>query len=462
MHRRELLRALSALALAGCRSKAGPTSTDATPSVRDDRPLRCDVLVVGAGIAGLAAARDLVAADRSVIVLESRDRVGGRIFTDRTWGGPPIDLGASWIHGPKGNPVAALARDLGVVTVETDWEAARITDEKGRVLAATERERIAALLDEVLRRIADDEADDDDGPLDAAIERAAKKLGLDAKARVELAWAAATTLEHEFAGDLSRLSRRHFDEGKADRGGDLLFPKGYDQITNALAKGLDVRLDHPVTRVRHGDDGVSVQASGRTFRAQRVVVTLPLGVLKAGSVEFEPALPAATRQAIARIGVGVLDKVYLRFAEPFWPADVQVLGCVTARRGDFAAAVSVHRAVGENVLLCLNAGSFATELAARSDDAIVAAAVARMRTMFGAGVPVPKSTRVTRWGQDPNALGAYSHMAPGSTPADRDALGEPVSGRVFLAGEAVSRDHAASVRGAFESGKRAAARILDR
>lgn len=460
MHRRELLRTLSALVVTGCRGKPGPTSTDAAPSVRDERPLRCDVLVVGAGIAGLAAARDLVTAERRVIVLESRDRVGGRIFTDRTWGGPPIDLGASWIHGPKGNAVAALARDLGVVTVATDWEAARITDEKGRVLTATERERIAARLDKVLRQIADDEADDDDGPLDAAIERAAKKLGLDAKARVELAWAAATTLEHEFAGDLSRLSRRHFDEGKADRGGDLLFPKGYDQITNALAKGLDVRLDHRVTRVRHDDDGVSVQAAGRTFRAQRIVVTLPLGVLKAGSVQFEPALPAATRQAIDRIGVGVLDKVYLRFSEPFWPADVQVLGCVTARRGDFAAAVAVHRAAGENVLLCLNAGSFAAELAARSDDAIVAAAVARMRTMFGAGVPLPQSTRVTRWGQDPHALGAYSHMAPGSTPADREALGEPVSGRVFLAGEAVSRDHAASVRGAFESGKRAAARIL--
>lgn len=431
------------------------------PTARDDRPVRCDVLVVGAGIAGLAAARDLVAAERSVIVLESRDRVGGRIFTDRTWGGPPIDLGASWIHGPKGNPVAALVRDLGLVTVETDWEAARVTDEKGRVLPATERERIAARLDAVLRQIADDEAEDDDGPLDAAIDRAAKKLGLDAKARLELAWAAATTLEHEFAGDLSRLSRRHFDEGKVDRGGDLLLPKGYDQLTDALAKGLDVRLDHPVTHVRHGDDGVTARAAGRTFHARRVVVTLPLGVLKAGSVKFEPALPATTRQAIDRIGVGVLDKVYLRFAEAFWPTDVQVLGCVTARRGDFAAAVSVHRAAGENVLLCLNAGSFATELAARTDDAIVSAAVTRMRTMFGAGVPLPRSTRITRWGHDPHALGAYSHLAPGSTPADRDALGEPVSGRVFLAGEGVSRDHAASVRGAFESGRRAATRILD-
>lgn len=418
------------------------------------------MLVVGAGIAGLAAARDLVAAERSVIVLESRERIGGRIWTDRAWGGPPIDLGASWIHGPKGNPIAALAKDLGVSTKETDWEAARITDEKGRVLTDGAKERIAARLEKVLRRIEADEGDDEDGPLEAAIERAAAKLGLDAEARLELAWAAATTLEHEFAGDLSRLSRRHFDEGRADRGGDLLFPGGYDAITDTLAKGLDVRLGHAVTHVGHGDDGVTAQAQGRTFRAQRIVVTLPLGVLKAGGVTFEPALPAPTRRAIERIGVGLLDKVYLRFSEPFWPKDVQVLGAVTARRGDFAAAVVVHQTKGDHVLLCLNAGAFAEGLAARSDDAIVAAAVARMRTMFGAGVPLPTATRITRWGRDPHARGAYSHMAPGATPADRDALGEPVSARLFLAGEAVSRDHPASVRGAFESGKRAAARVL--
>jgi monoamine oxidase len=467
MNRRDLLRALAALSLAACRrdrahENASPSAV--TSGATGGRDLRCDVLVIGAGVAGLAAARELVADKRSVIVLEARDRMGGRIFTDRNWGGGlPIDLGASWIQGPTGNPIAAIAKDLGIVTKETDWDAARITDEKGRVLSTKDRERIAARLEKVLQVIEQSEGHDDDGPLDAAIERAANKLGLDAQARVELAFAAATTLEHEFAGDLSRLSRRYFDEGKEDRGGDFYFPQGYDQIIQALAKGLDVRLAHVVSHLRHDAGGVTVRALDKTFMAKQVIVTLPLGVLKAEQVVFDPPLPPRTRDAVDKIGVGLLNKVFLRFNEPFWPADVQVLGCVTAKRGAFAAAVAVQRTGQDNVLACLNAGSFAAALEAQDDAATEASAMARMRQMFpGETLPKPTSRRVTRWGKDLYALGAYSHMALGSTPKHREALAEPIGTRVFFAGEAVSRDHPATVRGAFESGKRAAALVLAR
>ena len=196
--------------------------------------------------------------------------------------------------------------------------------------------------------------------------------------------------------------------------------------------------------------------------ADRVVVTLPLGVLKKGSVVFRPALPESKRLAIARLGMGLLDKLWLRFPRAFWGArDNDLIGFVGANRGAWAETVDFQHVLGKPVLLCFQAGSVARTAEALPDDRIVASAMEWIRAAFGSDAPDPVASQRTRWAADPFAFGSYSFFANGSTPRDVEALAASVGGRVFFAGEATSSNHPATVHGAFASGLRAAQELLD-
>ncbi|MEM7257079.1 MAG: FAD-dependent oxidoreductase, partial [Pseudomonadota bacterium] len=127
-----------------------------------------------------------------------------------------------------------------------------------------------------------------------------------------------TYIEQEYAVDASDLSATHYDEGYAYGGPDVIFPQGYGQLAEFLADGLDVRLNERVTQIVQIDDGVQISTSSGMIDAARVIVSVPIGVLKHGDISFDPPLPAAKQAAIDAIGSAVMNKVYLRFEEPFW------------------------------------------------------------------------------------------------------------------------------------------------
>jgi monoamine oxidase len=275
---------------------------------------RGKVLVVGAGMAGLAAARELEARGVDAIVLEARSRVGGRVWTDRSRPEAPLDLGASWIQGSRGNPLTELARKQGVKTARPGDEIA-LYDASGNRLSKLQKKQIDARFKKLMAEV---EAEQErgggrDGPLGEALARAIARQHPSEEERRGLEFAISTEIEHEFATDVADLSRLHYDEGAALKGGDVIFPGGYDQLATSLAAGLDIRLGHVVKRVEVGPTGVTVTTDQGVFEAERAVITLPVGVLKLGSVEFSPPLPEPKRAAIGRLGVGVLNKVYLRF-----------------------------------------------------------------------------------------------------------------------------------------------------
>jgi monoamine oxidase len=196
------------------------------------------------------------------------------------------------------------------------------------------------------------------------------------------------------------------------------------------------------------------------FVADRVVVTLPLGVLQSNSVRFTPELPSEKRHALATLGMGVLNKCYLRFNEAFWPHDVDWLGHVSAHHGVWTEWVSFQRVAQMPILLGFNAADRGMEIEAWSDPQIVASAMETLRIMFGADIPQPSDYQITRWATDPFARGSYSYNALGSTPAMRDALAMPVQAKLFFAGEASHRVYFGTAHGAYLSGLRAAKRIL--
>ncbi|MDN3543114.1 FAD-dependent oxidoreductase [Kinneretia asaccharophila] len=422
------------------------------------------VIVVGAGIAGLAAAQRLRAAGQRVLVLEARERSGGRIFTSQAWRGPAMDLGASWIHGAgPANPLTQLARRIGARTFSTDMENAQAYDGLGGELRAAEQRRLADLRGRIGELLAERELEARDVSLQALVYEALDYTERPAPQQRLIDFLLNSEFEHEYGAATRQLSARWFDAGSAYEGGELIFPDGYKALIDHLSTGLDIRLQHEVREIDYqGAAGVTVRTQHGSFSAPQLIVTLPLGVLKAGKVRFSPALPSRKQIAIEHLGMGVLNKCCLLFERAFWDTQLDWLNHLppTGRAGQWTEWVSLARPSGAPVLMGFNAADHGRRIEAMSDAALAQDAMAVLRRMFGSQIPAPQDVLVSRWASDPHALGAYSCHVLGSHPAQRDDLAQSVNGRLFFAGEATDRQHYQTVHGAYQSGLRAAQELL--
>jgi monoamine oxidase len=421
-----------------------------------------EIIVVGAGAAGLGAARLLQEEGYDVIILEGRKRSGGRVWTDYSWPGSPLDLGASWIHGSKGNPLTELAKEFKVKTLPTDYDALLIYTPQGKPLTDDEQDKLTTRFEALLEAVdeAREEAEEDMS-LQAAFDHALTGQNLSLRQKLELNYAINTLIEHEYAADVADLSLFYWDEGDDFAGGDVLFPGGYDQIIKGLAKGLEIKLEHVVQKVEYDQTGVTLTTNRGVFEAKRAVITLPLGVLKQGSVEFSPPLPAAKRAAIQRLGMGLLNKLYLRFPKAFWAEEPEFLDYIPNRKGEWAEWLNIYHYTGQPILVGFNAGRYGRQIEKLTNQEIIKAALGTLRTIYGASIPDPEAWLITRWVADPFAGGSYSYLPPNASSEDRDALAEPVADRLFFAGEATSRQYPATVHGALLSGRRAAKQITE-
>ncbi|MFI1154665.1 flavin monoamine oxidase family protein [Streptomyces sp. NPDC020817] len=460
LQRRSLLTALGlgvpAAAALGARTAAG-----AVPGATAPGGVRHDVIVMGAGISGLAAARHLADRGEDVLVLEARDRIGGRVWTSGRWSDSPADMGASWIHGVTGNPITALASQAKARTVPSSNDSTTYYLSSGAPATAVQVRALENWATRAANALASyQDAQDADASLRSVVDKAVGWTSLSDSDKALLGYGL-NDYEHEYSGGVDQLSALHFDSDADLKGGDVVFPQGYRQITDYLAAGLAIQTGQIVKRVDWDSTGVSVTTESGAYSADHVVVTLPLGVLQSGKVAFGPGLPSAKRTAIGKLGMGVLNKCYLRFPRTFWP-NTEWLGYVppATRYGQWAQWINVTRTNGQPVLLGFNAGGFGRSVEGWSDGQIVDSAVSTLRTVFGAAVPAPVDYQITRWASDPYALGSYSYNGIGSTPAMRDQLAAAVGGRVHFAGEATSRTSFATTHGAYQSGVRAAKEVL--
>lgn len=453
LSRRDILRAL----LAG---GAGLLASD-LPFVQAQEKKDGHILVVGAGVSGLAAAARLQQAGYQVTVLEARDRIGGRVWTSTELGGIPLDLGASWIHGVEGNPLTTLAEDNGVKTVITREENMAVYVDPSTRLSEEEIDDAEVRYGEIIQEAEDTaEQSDTDRSLGSFIDEAAKARSLSAHDRRLLEYSVNSIIEQEYAADVDELSAWSWEEDQAFDGDDALFPDGYQWLPAFLARNLNIELNTLITTVDYGADGVTLTTQdGRTFDGDAALITLPLGVLKEGRISFDPPLPDDKQHAIDTLIMGVLNKVYLRFPDVFWDDDVDWIGYAAQEKGHWAEYVNFARVTDDAILLAFNAGAYGEEIESLSDEQIVTEAMKTLRSIYGSEIPEPIDSLITRWKSDPFTYGSYSAYGVGSTPDDREALGAPVENVLFFAGEATHLDYPSTVHGALLSGWRAAEEI---
>ena len=476
--RRALLAALAGLA-AGCAAPGagGIRGARAGPST----PGRA--LVIGAGFAGLSAARALRQSGWQVTVLEARERSGGRVLTDRSVAGQTFDLGPSWLHAGPHNPLKSLAAGASIATRVTDYANVRFAVLRGaerevyprsEVLkfaqlfsGAIESAGLWAALDELAAgaQIGNARHLSVADVFHAAVQRIERDTGPADPSLVALQrW----VLESNLAAPLEEVGfAALLDESDTDPENTLLpvddrfVTGGMDQLTNLLALDLDIRLGDPVRRIEWRPGQVRVDTTRHSFEADAVVITIPVGLLASDAIEFAPALPPEKKAAAKRLPMGLLNKAFVLFPRPFWDTSVDFLTFHSSPPPLFYAWLNLYRYTGQPALLGFTAGAQAREVERMSDEAVRARIFSRLRSARRNGeVPEPLALRVSHWGSDPWARGSYSFLGIGASADDRSTLAAPLAGTLFFAGEATHRDSPSSVHGAWWSGLRAANEIL--
>lgn len=445
MNRRDVLKGMLAVA----------TLTAMRPPGQAAEPRK--FIVIGAGMAGLAAARQLTQAGHHVIVLEGRERVGGRTWTSERWPDAPLDLGASWIHGMDGNPLTELAKKANATLLTTSYESAQLYDSNGEVISKALAAHLDEVREKVERAIRKGQKSAEDKSLRQTIREAFNFSSLPAEEQALINYILNSSVEQEYAGSDEEQSTYWFDSADGYGGEDAVFAQGYKVLVDYLGKGLDIRLGQVVSKIDSSSAQVSVSTGKELFQADKVIITVPLGVLQKGVITFVPPLPEQKKGAIEALGMGNFNKCYLRFPSQFWPKEDWLEYIAPAdQHGVWSQWLNLARLTGQPVLLGFNAGEYGGKIEQQSDAEIVASAMKRLKGIFGDEIPAPVDYQITRWSSDPFSFGGYSFNRVGSEPVMREHLAAAIDGKLFFAGEATHRQLFATVHGAFLSGLRAA------
>lgn len=428
------------------------------------------VIVIGAGISGIEAGHQLQRNNIDVLILEARDRIGGRVWTS-IMNGTAIDLGGSWIHGLNEqssiqSPTFKIAKKNGIETVKTyqtttlyNYTGKKINDYSYDII--DKYDRFAEKYDESLTDAQRQKLNVKD-----VLNMFYSKGGLSPEEKTIFDYTMQWNFDMEQAENVTNTSfaksmETQYFEGDEDN--EVVFLHGYNQITNCLAQGLNIK--HSIVKeIDYGNDTINIVTNNGTFHSKYVISTLPVPVLQGKTnmtVKFIPPLKSK-QAALNGLYMGTMDKVYLLYDKPFWDSSAWInrvaqKGNSTDEKWQFF--FNIYKYDGKPILLAFNTGESAKQIENKIDNQIIDEVVSVLKKMYPDS-PRPKEWKITRWASDPFAGGSYSIVPPNGSVDSALELAKPVDNKLFFAGEATTKYYYGTVHGGYITGYRAAEEVI--
>ena len=406
-------------------------------SVRAGTVTDTDVIIIGAGVAGISAARRLKAAGVRTIIFEARDRIGGRVLTDTQTLGRAFDRGAYWLHNKATNPLVPLAREAGIGLVESSFENGNIFNQGAPLINPSWNDVAEAAEALEMRQL----------PFARLKDQA---LGATLPDPTPAQRHVANIFAVEMGEDPSFVSLQGYYN--LEEGEDLIPTGGMGPFILGLANGLEVRLSSPVSSLRWDDaHGVTAIGSFGQVTARKVIITVPTGVLASGAIRFDPALPSAKQTALANLPMGALEKVAMVLPAPMPDLPEYALSNSHIQQGQYHA---LFVDPSKHMITALIPGPVSRALHREGAVALEAFAMDLLKNVIGTQVRV-QALSSTNWQGDPLALGSYPHQTVGHANA-RKIYSQPVEDRLFFAGDGGDDSLAVTVGGAWRQGQKTA------
>ena len=410
------------------------------------------VVIVGAGVSGLVAANLLKQTSAEVIILEATDYIGGRVKTD--WSlGAPFEYGAGWIHGPSpDNPIKQLADEAGGEYFITDDDSIELLDISGNDMSSEIWDEIEEIWQEVFYEIYDDPKV---SFLDL-INEYDETIWNDPNVR----WIFSAFTEFDFGGPLNQISASLTNQMSAFPTEDVILTNGYNKVVDLLSKGIDITLNSAVKKIDYQKEEIFVHTNDTSYTCDYLICSVPLGVLKAGKIKFNPPLPNFMANSIKNIGFGSVTKLAIKFNDQFWDDDVQYYYTVVKQNGRWPIWMNYRTFSDEKILLGLCVGEYALKADLMSDKEILEDALEVLKTVWEDDVGSVKKIIRTSWLTEPYFKGAYSFPSTQSSEEDFENFSESLNDQIYFCGEHTNLQYLATTHGALMSGIRAAKEVI--
>lgn len=419
-----------------------------------------DVIVVGAGMAGLKAAQTLQQQKKKVLVLEANHRLGGRVYTEREYGFP-LDFGASWAHDlPTHNRLPALydlQLDYGsdiLSQIATD----AAYDATGKPLTLPDIKNIETFISDFFVSIEQCAANSSTKTFIDNFQCTSISAQQNA---IYKQWI--TSLLCGWSGAEFGQTAMSVWQAMEDEGEQAYVLSGYGTVIDVLAKDLPILLQHRVNQIDYRNDIIEVSCSSpqgsQQFRCKKIVVSVSLGVLKANDIKFMPELPTEKQHCIQQLGFGLLDKTALFFEKCFWPEDSFSLQRFITSDSPVPVYINYQKLFKQPMLLAMYAADTAEQLEALSEQERLEITCAPLKAMFPKNYTPPSHSISSQWRSNHLFRGSYAYLPPNVTRESIQTLAAPVAKQLFFAGEA-THQYYATAHGAYASGLQVAELIL--
>ncbi len=416
------------------------------------------VLIIGAGMAGAGAARMLYDQGFEIQIIEARNRIGGRMWSDNSLG-TVLDMGAGWIEESRGNPINALAKQYGIKTTVSDFDSIDVYNSNGLGLNEDKYWEVYRKSQRILRRaLRYGNAQQKDLSYQECLDHIWNKTSIDKELERMIKWRISTE-EINAATSFKNLSA--WGENEKGYSGDyLILPNGYAEIPQKMLHGIPIDYNRKVVEIIDHPNYVEVKTEQESYSGDYVIVTVPLGVLKQNKIKFTPDLSVSKYKAIKTLEMGNMNKLAIKYPEVFWGTEKHFLGCISKNYGEFPVFVNwAHYGNGVPYLLATVGSEFSEALYNKGEEEQLHMINKFMKVYFP-NSPDATAVKFSGWKWQEFSCGSYSYLPVGAKEILRDSLAEPHK-KIHFAGEATIRAYAGTVHGAFLSGQREANRILN-